>query len=201
LPVVVLTPLAQRGTHLETRNTTRLVSRPVRRRQLRDSLALLVEPDGSSSVYRKHLSTAVLTRPVRVLIAEDNAVNLRLVIAQLARMGIKADSAGNGLEAIAAVARQAYDLVFMDCQMPEMDGLQATREIRQQAAANPGARHIPIVALTANAMSGDREMCLEAGMDDYIAKPVRGEDLKRMVEKWTTPGADATAAVPVTSQP
>ena len=196
LPVVVLTPLAQRGLNFETKSITRLVSRPVRRRQLRDCLAALVEPGSGGTVYRRQLSTAVLVRPVRVLIAEDNAVNLRLVVAQLARLGIKADSAGNGLEAIAAVARQAYDLVFMDCQMPEMDGLQATREIRQQETTRAGAKHIPIVALTANAMSGDREMCMEAGMDDYIAKPVRGEDLKHMVEKWTAPQAEAHPGIP-----
>jgi CheY-like chemotaxis protein/HPt (histidine-containing phosphotransfer) domain-containing protein len=112
----------------------------------------------------------------RVLVAEDNAVNQRLTAAQLARQGLHADIVGNGSEALAAIAQLPYDLVLMDCQMPEMDGYQATREIRAREAQS-GQRRLPVVAMTANAMSGDRDLCLAAGMDDYLAKPVRMESL------------------------
>ena len=111
--------------------------------------------------------------PLRILVAEDNLVNQKLALRLLAQMGYRADVAANGIEAIESVARQPYDLVLMDVQMPEMDGLEATREIvRRHPAARPR-----IVAMTANAMQGDREECLAAGMDDYVTKPIRVEAL------------------------
>jgi CheY-like chemotaxis protein len=92
---------------------------------------------------------------------------------------------GNGAEALSAIAQLPYDLVLMDCQMPEMDGYQATRELRQrERARGGGARRLPVVAMTANAMAGDREQCLEAGMDDYVAKPVRVERLLEILARW-----------------
>ena len=108
--------------------------------------------------------------PLRILLAEDNLVNQKLALRLLEQMGYRADLASNGLEALESVARQTYDVVLMDVQMPEMDGLEASRRITRDTAA--GARPY-IIAMTANAMQGDREMCLEAGMDDYIAKPIR----------------------------
>ena len=113
--------------------------------------------------------------PLRILLVEDNAVNQKLAIRLLSRMGYEADIAGNGLEAVEAVERQRYDLVLMDVQMPEMDGLEATRRIIAERAA-PSDRPW-IVAMTANAMDGDRERCLEAGMNGYISKPIRVEEL------------------------
>jgi CheY-like chemotaxis protein len=111
--------------------------------------------------------------PLRILIAEDNAVNQKLAIRMLEQMGYRADLASNGLEAIEAITRQPYDVILMDVQMPEMDGLDATRKIRMiQTVAQPR-----IVAMTANAMQGDRELCLAAGMDDYISKPIRANEL------------------------
>jgi CheY-like chemotaxis protein/nitrogen-specific signal transduction histidine kinase len=115
-------------------------------------------------------------RPLRILLAEDNAVNQKLALRLLERMGYRADVAGNGLEAIAALERQPYDVILMDVQMPEMDGLEATREIRRRWSGPVRPR---VVAMTANAMQGDRELCLEAGMDDYVSKPISADELVR----------------------
>jgi CheY-like chemotaxis protein len=111
--------------------------------------------------------------PLRILLAEDNVVNQKLALRILQQMGYRADLASNGIEAIESVQRQMYDVVLMDVQMPEMDGLDAAREI---CARWPGERP-RIVAMTANAMQGDRDMCLAAGMDDYLTKPIRVERL------------------------
>ena len=112
--------------------------------------------------------------PLRILLAEDNVVNQKLALRLLQQMGYRADLASNGVEAIECVARQPYDLVLMDVQMPEMDGLEASRRITAQWHADARPR---IVAMTANAMQGDREECLAAGMDDYLTKPIRVDQL------------------------
>jgi CheY-like chemotaxis protein len=111
--------------------------------------------------------------PLRILLAEDNAVNQKLALRILEQMGYRADVASNGLEAVESIERQTYDVILMDVQMPEMDGLDATREIRK--LTNAAQPHI--VAMTANAMEGDREMCIAAGMNDYISKPIRVNEL------------------------
>ncbi len=112
--------------------------------------------------------------PLRILLAEDNLVNQKLALRLLQQMGYRADLASNGIEAIQCVERQAYDVVLMDVQMPEMDGLEAARRIVAKRQPDERPR---IVAMTANAMAGDRELCLAAGMDDYITKPIRVEQL------------------------
>ena len=117
--------------------------------------------------------------PLRILLAEDNAVNQKLATRLFSLMGYEVDLAANGLEAVEAVDRQPYDVVFMDVQMPEMDGLEATRQIRERVVGG-GPR---IVAMTANAMEGDREACLAAGMDDYVGKPIRVPELVAALEK------------------
>jgi len=121
----------------------------------------------------------------RVLIAEDNPVNQLVAVGMLKRLGCHADVVGNGKEAVEALRRLPYDLVFMDCHMPEMDGFEASRTIRAQEAGNHvHNRHVPIIAMTASALSGDRERCLEAGMDDYLPKPVRPDELVSVVKRW-----------------
>jgi len=118
--------------------------------------------------------------PLRILLAEDNVVNQQVALHLLQRMGYRADVAGNGLEVLEALSRQSYDVVLMDVQMPEMDGLTATQRINQELPLQERPR---IIAMTANAMLGDREMCLEVGMDDYISKPIRVEELSRALSK------------------
>jgi PAS domain S-box-containing protein len=132
---------------------------------------------------------AAAPRHFRVLIAEDNIVNQKVMLQQLAKLGYEADVAANGLEAVEGVKREPYDLVLMDCQMPEMDGFQATAEIRKMEGES---RHTPILAITANALQGDKEKCLAAGMDGYIAKPVRLETLSEALSAWDTPLDAAT---------
>ena len=123
------------------------------------------------------------SHPLRILLAEDNAVNQKLALRLLAQMGYRADVAGNGLEAIEALERQVYDVILMDVQMPEMDGLEASRQIN----ARWDQAHRPrIIAMTANAMQGDRERCIAAGMDDYVSKPVRVDELIGALERTTT---------------
>jgi CheY-like chemotaxis protein len=118
--------------------------------------------------------------PLAILLAEDNVFNQKLAVHLLAQMGYRADLAANGLEVIQSVARQRYNVVLMDVQMPEMDGLEAARRI---CARWPREQRPYIIAMTANAMQGDREMCLAAGMDDYISKPIRIAELAAALER------------------
>ena len=122
--------------------------------------------------------------PLNVLLAEDNPVNQKVALRFMARLGYRVDAVGNGLEALTAVEARKYDLVLMDLQMPEMDGLEASRQIRRRV---PPARQPKIVALTANAMQGDRETCLEAGMDDYISKPVKLHEIEEAIRRQFAP--------------
>jgi CheY-like chemotaxis protein len=122
---------------------------------------------------------------LKILIAEDNVINQKVAISQLKNLGYVADIADNGEEALQCLAQVDYDIVFMDCQMPVLDGYSATRELRQREKQKQ--HHTIVIAMTASAMQEDRDQCLEAGMDDFLSKPVRKEDLMAMLERWINP--------------
>jgi CheY-like chemotaxis protein/HPt (histidine-containing phosphotransfer) domain-containing protein len=123
-------------------------------------------------------------RRLQVLVAEDNAINRTVVQALLTNMGLHTVVAHNGREAVAMAAGRDHDAIFMDCLMPELDGFQATRQIR----AGEDGRHVPIIAITALSMPGDRERCLAAGMDDYLSKPIRRSELDAAIGRWLPAG-------------
>jgi CheY-like chemotaxis protein len=158
-------------------------------------------PDGKSMqaqpVPAAHLSTTKMVVDeshdgIRVLVAEDNAVNQLLVTRMLEKMGCKVDIASNGLETVALAQSLQYDIVLMDCSMPEMDGYQAAAEIRR---TQPAGRRLPIVALTAHAMPEDRAKCMAAGMDDYLSKPLNRELVRQALHRWVdrTDGTDSSS--------
>jgi len=178
LPLVLFSSLGRREVGDAEGLFSAYLAKPLRQSQLFDTLVGLVAHDEApkpEAPARPQIDPGMATRhPLRILLAEDNVVNQKLALRLLQQMGYRADLASNGIEAIESVQRQAYDVVLMDVQMPEMDGLEASRQIC--ARFGPGERP-RIVAMTANAMAGDREMCLAAGMDDYLTKPIRVERL------------------------
>jgi CheY-like chemotaxis protein len=192
LPLVLFSSLGRRETGDAQALFQAFLSKPLRQSQLFDTLVSLLAHEAAPpprpapadlSARHSPIDPAMATNhPLRILLAEDNVVNQKLAMRLLQQMGYRADLASNGLEAVQAVQRQAYDVVLMDVQMPELDGLDATRQIcRLQGAA----QRPRIVAMTANAMQGDREMCMAAGMDDYLTKPIR---VDRLVEAlYNTP--------------
>jgi signal transduction histidine kinase/DNA-binding response OmpR family regulator len=185
LPLVLFSSLGRREAGDVESLFNAYLAKPLRQSQLFDTLVNLL---GHDAVAKPVIAKGAVSKldpgmaarhPLRILLAEDNVVNQKLALRLLQQMGYRADLASNGIEAVQSVKRQAYDVVLMDVQMPELDGLDATRRIRSQLPAQEGPR---IVAMTANAMQGDREMCMEAGMDDYLTKPIRVE---RLVEALT----------------
>jgi PAS domain S-box-containing protein len=177
---------------------TALVSKPVKSSQLRGVLEELAgyprcpgaDPD---KMGRRAPAPEPSRRKTRVLLAEDNVTNQKVAVKVLEKMGHRVDPVANGAEAIRALRSIPYDLVLMDVQMPEMDGLEATRGIRA-GRAGPHNTRIPVIAMTAHAMKGDRERCMDAGMDDYVSKPIEPRELQRAVERWSptesAPGAE-----------
>jgi len=173
------------------------LSKPARKNQLCKALLELLQPNaGVPQISLKSVPEPVETKSTRILLAEDNAVNQHVALRQLKRLGYSADVATTGVEVLEGVARTRYDVILMDCQMPEMDGYEATKRIRD--SSNNFGR-IRIIAMTANAMQGDRERCLEAGMDDYISKPVSIEKLRAALEGQEARHSDDRHAVEAVS--
>ena len=190
LPLVLFTSLGRQD------NTSGLfaatLGKPLHQSQLFDTLVTLLSGErfnaAAPTVAKPKIDAAMAAaHPLRILLAEDNVVNQKLALRLLQQMGYRADVAGNGIEAIECIERQRYDMVLMDVQMPEMDGLEATRRIVSRWPS-PSARP-RIVAMTANAMQGDREECLAAGMDDYVTKPIRVEALVTALMQARSPDA------------
>ncbi|MCP4713474.1 MAG: response regulator, partial [Deltaproteobacteria bacterium] len=197
--LIMMTSLGRRGDagRLKEIGFAGYLQKPIMQGRLRECLAVCLglqekgEEFEAGGIVTRHTLSEIKRRTVKLLIADDNPVNLQVALAMLKKLGYCADTAANGLEAVKALENIDYDLVLMDCQMPEMDGYEATRQIRspESAVLNPG---VPVIAMTANAMKGDREKCLEAGMDDYIAKPVKKDALAEVIERWA-PGTDGAA--------
>ncbi len=188
-PIIILTSLGRKEDvkTLEHLKIKKFLSKPVKQSQLFESLVSVLSDLPiqfmRTEKYQPLDSQMGERLPLRILLAEDNAVNQRVAIRMLERLGYRADVAANGIEVIEAMKVISYDFIFMDVHMPEMDGLEATRQLTY---FYKGVDKPAIVAMTANAMQGDREICFAAGMDDYISKPVRIDELQNMIEKWGT---------------
>jgi CheY-like chemotaxis protein len=172
--------------------------KPVKQSRLFDCLVTVLGRAAAEHVFSKPEKDSGLSQPApeltgarhaRILLAEDNIVNQKVALAQLKGLGFTADSVANGHEVLTALKQVPYDIIFMDCQMPEMDGYEASRCIRlaEKTSSVPWKAPVPIVAMTAHAMTGDREKCLAVGMDDYLSKPVRKGDLQSALIKWLVP--------------
>jgi CheY-like chemotaxis protein len=178
LALIMLTSLGRRDVDDTDVDFAAYLNKPIKPSQLFDVLSKIIMGARETAIDTTRSNSTLdpdmaQRLPLRILLVEDNVTNQKLALRLLERMGYRADLAANGLEALDAVERQNYDVILMDGQMPEMDGLEATRTIRQRWPKT----HPYIVAMTANAMEGDREMYLAAGMDDYVSKPIRVEAL------------------------
>jgi len=186
--LVLMSPLGRREEAFE-RYFSAWVPKPLRLGQIRDCLTNLLDPTAAPQQASMPAGPAPAITAIaaasdsRILLAEDNTTNQLVALKILEKMGFKADAAGNGLEAVEALRKRRYDVVLMDCQMPEMDGFEAAQCIRdpKSGVLNP---NIPIIALTARALSGDRDRCLQAGMNDYLTKPIRAEEVGAALKRW-----------------
>jgi CheY-like chemotaxis protein len=172
------------------------LAKPVKQAQLRECLVrVLVQPTGDPVAVSHAAPLMPIARGMRgrVLIAEDNIVNQKVTLSQLRRLGYSADAVANGAEAVEALTRIPYDIVLMDCQMPDVDGYEATRVIRSQLSER---RDVPIVAMTAGALLGDREKCFDSGMNDYITKPIKMPDLRAVLVRWHPNGWTESPSAP-----
>jgi two-component system sensor histidine kinase/response regulator len=189
--LVMMTSMGQRGDakRFEEIGFAAYLTKPVNHSKLYECLASvagLQENTGNNKaapIVTRHSLAEDKKRRVRILVAEDNIINQKVIISTLKKLGYNADAVANGKEAVKTLEMIPYDIVLMDCQMPEMDGYEATGEIRKRSSKVLNHK-VPIIAITANAMRSDREKCLQAGMDDYLSKPVYPKELSDMLEKW-----------------
>jgi CheY-like chemotaxis protein len=188
--LVMMTSSGKRGDagRLEQTGFVAYLPKPVSQSHLIDTLLTIIgrRPEDTSPPARlitQHTIDEDRKRKIRILLAEDNIINQKVALKMLENMGYHADAVANGLEAVTALKTIPYDLVLMDVQMPEMDGFEVTRVIRdpQSEVSNPD---IPVIAMTAHTMKGDREKCLETGMNDYLSKPVQQDELTEIINRW-----------------
>jgi CheY-like chemotaxis protein len=184
--VIVLSsgPTPEHRQRAEDLHVAAYLTKPVRQSVLLDSIASAIGPPQLAArpagAGQRPASDAAPQRPLKILLAEDNPVNQMTATTMLEKLGHAVTVANNGREAVDKVQGEQFDVVFMDVQMPEMDGLAATGQIR--ALEKQTRKHVPIVAMTAHAMKGDKERCLEAGMDNYVSKPIRRKELSAVIE-------------------
>ncbi|GAC1390306.1 MAG: hypothetical protein NVSMB34_03680 [Variovorax sp.] len=201
--VVLMTPAGvEIGSEARSAGVAAVLTKPARQSALYNCLLEVMNPPTGASAeppFRPKVVRATVDRSaLHILVAEDNVVNQQVVHGILRAHGYRIDIVANGLEAVAAVERHSYAAVLMDCQMPEMDGYAAASEIRRREGAS---RRIPIIALTAHALQGEREKCIAAGMDDYLAKPLRPEALYAMLDRLAGSGAPAAPAAATVDPP
>jgi len=205
--MIMLTSVSNRGdsSYWKALGFAAALTKPVRPYQLQDAILQALAPRPARAEGKNALApadddgscskaTSAVEGTLRILVADDNQVNQAVASHMLKKLGHDVDIVATGVAAVDALERTNYDLVFMDCQMPDLDGYQATAEIRRREGS---MHHIPIVAMTAHAMLGDREKCLAAGMDDYVTKPLLSDSLKNMVATW----AEGTPEPPLSGIP
>lgn len=195
IKAVILTSMGRRHelSRVNEMGCSGYLLKPVKQSQLRETLELALgieykgrQPEGRQRINRDENAWAVRIRPLHILLAEDNEINQKMTRALLARHGHTVDLANNGAEAVEAVKKIRYDLVFMDVQMPKMDGFEAAQAIRRlEAAGKIKGTHLPIIAMTAHALHGDRQRCMDAGMDDYVSKPLDPRKVFQAIERWS----------------
>ena len=211
LPIVLMTSVGARSAtvDLKTGAATDILTKPIKPSQLQSILLSLItgvkRTEKKTAPAAKLSSTLAQRLPLRVLLADDNVINQKVALRLRQQIGYRADTANNGLESLQALEQRPYYIVFTYVQMPEMDGLEASRQIRQRQQEPSPHPHfkqaLTIIAMTANAMQGDREKCLAAGMNDYISKPVRPEVLQGIIEKVGAPAVAAPAIGSETAEP
>ncbi len=187
--LVMMTSAGERGDaeRLKKAGFTAYLTKPVKQSQIYNCLITILGQKTNTKILDKPIITRHSIaddrkQKIRIMLAEDNIINQKVALKILENLGYHADAVANGKEALNALETLSYDLVLMDVQMPEMDGFEATKKIRDSESA---FRNLPVIAMTAQAMKGDREKCLKAGMDDYVSKPVRPQELEEVIKKWT----------------
>jgi CheY-like chemotaxis protein len=185
--IIILTSMGQRGDamRLEALGCSGYLLKPVKQKMLHEAIIAVIgrKEEIQSGLITRHILSEQKRHGQRILLAEDNPINQKLAVTLLQKAGFSVDAVENGNQAIARIKSEPYHAVLMDVQMPDMDGFEATQKIREWE--KDSNQHIPIIAMTAHAMSGDRERCLEAGMDDYITKPIEPSVLFNVLDRWT----------------
>ncbi|MDP3184406.1 MAG: response regulator [Anaerolineales bacterium] len=191
--IIILTSMGERGDvkRLDALGCSAYLHKPVKQLLLYEALVAVLGSQpwkpGTGRLVTRHTLSEQKRQGLRILLAEDNLINQKLAVVLLQKAGFSVDTVENGLQAIEKVQKEPYNAVLMDVQMPEMDGFEATRRIRRWEG---GEKHIPIIAMTAHVLKGDRERCLEAGMDDYVSKPLESQAFLAALDRWALPHAE-----------